>query len=450
MRFLDRRHAMAAAFALGLFAAAPAARADLSATTDVPVSASAHPGGAPANLDVRTYDIATGGFANLGVDTAANEFHPSVAGNRLAFEREQDGAIRIIVHDTVSAQEADLFNGFEAASIKPTDPSIGDDGQVVTGTDVCALQNLLTATTGSFPNGPFSHHNLFSATGNCGAVRQVLHLGTDDLFAFDTRSSGCSCVIREIVEGNEATGAIIGTLSPTTGGGFGHPAQAPGGSVMVFEGNALHGTPGLYFTSTPLQGNQHGPGTYLPSPVNTAGFTAYRPAFSADGRYLAFVRTSSDPAVHDRLLVWDSQTHLLLSPTGIDLGKVPDALATRVALDGNVALVNRPVLSSTSISLSGNITAHLLSASNIGIIVQKVVGRTRVFGRSAPKLRFLGRVPLGRFARGRAHVHWDRKVNGRRLGPGLYQVTVRSVTPRAGVRDLGRPALIRIRSATRR
>ena len=89
---------------------------------------------------------------------------------------------------------------------------------------------------------------------------------------------------------------------------------------------------------------------------------------------------------------------------------------------------------------------NLALPSNIGIIVQKVVGRTRVLGHPAPKLRFVGRVPLGHFGKGRSHIRWDRRVNGRVLAPGEYQITTRSLTPKGGIRDLGRPVLIRLRT----
>jgi hypothetical protein len=96
------------------------------------------------------------------------------------------------------------------------------------------------------------------------------------------------------------------------------------------------------------------------------------------------------------------------------------------------------------------LSLNLPLPSIIGIIVQRVVGRTRVLGHPVPKLRFVGRVPLGRFHKGRSHVRWNRKVNGHLLAPGRYQITARSLTPKGGVRDLGRPILIRLRAANGR
>jgi hypothetical protein len=68
-----------------------------------------------------------------------------------------------------------------------------------------------------------------------------------------------------------------------------------------------------------------------------------------------------------------------------------------------------------------------------------------VLGHRAFRLRTVGRVPLGRFKRGRLRRHWDFKVNGRRLKPARYLVTVRAVTAKAKVRELGKPKLLRIR-----
>ncbi len=97
------------------------------------------------------------------------------------------------------------------------------------------------------------------------------------------------------------------------------------------------------------------------------------------------------------------------------------------------------------INPSGIINAQLLINASIGILVQRVVGHQQLLGRTAPRLKLIGRVPLGRFSRGRVHVRWDRKVNGRPLAPGLYQITVRALAPNGRVEDLGRPRAFRIR-----
>lgn len=90
-------------------------------------------------------------------------------------------------------------------------------------------------------------------------------------------------------------------------------------------------------------------------------------------------------------------------------------------------------------------SGQLLTSAGIGILVQRVVGHRQLLGHRVPRLRYVGRAPLGRFKRGHPRIHWDRRVNGRKLPPGLYQITVRALARNGRVTELGRPVLIRIR-----
>jgi hypothetical protein len=97
--------------------------------------------------------------------------------------------------------------------------------------------------------------------------------------------------------------------------------------------------------------------------------------------------------------------------------------------------------------------------------VERIVGQHKLLGRNVPKLRVVGRVPLGAFRRGRHQAHWDFAVNGHKLGPGKYYVTLRAIKQPSGskaaavaagsrrivrplgpilVRDLSRPFLLTI------
>jgi hypothetical protein len=42
-------------------------------------------------------------------------------------------------------------------------------------------------------------------------------------------------------------------------------------------------------------------------------------------------------------------------------------------------------------------------------------------------------------------VKWDGRVNGRKLKPGRYLVTVRAVSPKGAIRDLGTPRRFTVR-----
>lgn len=74
-----------------------------------------------------------------------------------------------------------------------------------------------------------------------------------------------------------------------------------------------------------------------------------------------------------------------------------------------------------------------------------MVGYQRLLGRRRPRLQLVGRVPLGHFRRGHVRIRWDRKVDGRKLQPGLYQITVRPLASNGRIEDVGRPSLVRIR-----
>ena len=351
--------------------------------------------------------------------------------------------------------------------IPPNDPAIAPDGrQVITGRAGNGTCAFLTSTDlSAFPSGPFPQSVVGSgATACAGGVTittlEPLVVSTSPLevlFAEDC----CGFPQAEVpnmprsihrVTGAQPTGSLsFSTCSASgcSGVSVQDPAMAPSGAVLVFEvvGPQVHASdpaPGLYSASSAPSNGSFGPITALPPPVNgVAGVRETRPAFSADGRFLAFVRHDLQSG-HERLFVWDSQTQLLLDASGIDLGTLNGSLANMALSHGNVVLVDHPVLRRSSVLRSGRVGFMLASPSDVGIIVQKVVGSTRVLGLPAPKLRFLGRVPFGLFRSGSGHVHWDLTVNGRALSPGLYQVTVRSVTPSAGVRDIGHPVLIRV------
>jgi hypothetical protein len=179
-----------------------------------------------------------------------------------------------------------------------------------------------------------------------------------------------------------------------------------------------------------------GPPTALPAIVNSSQDES-QPALTSDERYLAFVRHGADG--HDRLLVWDSVTQTLLNARGVDLG----AVTTRDV--GSVSLFTKAIVTTTSLGPGGLVTVGLTGPSGIGIVVQRILGTHRVLGKRGYKLGPARRVPLGTFEKGRHGIRWDLKVNGRRLAPGRYLVTVRAVTPKVVVRELGRPHVIRVR-----
>jgi hypothetical protein len=157
------------------------------------------------------------------------------------------------------------------------------------------------------------------------------------------------------------------------------------------------------------------------------------PAFTPDGRYLGFIRDEANG--HERLYLFDTETQTLLDPDGADLGLV------RTPDTGNLSLYEQLVLLKAALPHPGMLSLSLAHASAIGLLVQRVTGHHRLLGRRVPTLKPAGRIPLGRFRRGRHIVHW----RPRGLRPGRYQFTPRALTKSGRVRDLGTPRTFRIR-----
>jgi hypothetical protein len=180
----------------------------------------------------------------------------------------------------------------------------------------------------------------------------------------------------------------------------------------------------------------------LPSDVNTA-LDESRAGFTSDGRYLGFIRHGADG--HDVLVVWDTTTQTTLSSTdlgAVDPGVYPGGLDRS---EGSVSLYEQPLFSpgvhccQTIIFVSSQSTAA-------GLLIERVTGDYKLFGRTGPRLRVVGRFPLGKFGKGRHTTHWDFTVAGHQLPPGEYYVTLRAITPKLSVRDLSRPFRVQIRN----
>ena len=66
-------------------------------------------------------------------------------------------------------------------------------------------------------------------------------------------------------------------------------------------------------------------------------------------------------------------------------------------------------------------------SQTIGIFVVRVKGKRKLLGRTVPRIKQVGRVPLGKTRKGRNLFRWNGKVNGRRLKPGTYLLTFRAL-----------------------
>jgi len=435
----SHRGALAAIATLAaLGAAAPVAHAEIFATVERMNSS--------GNLDLVRVNVATGAQATLpaSLNTSAHEVHPALSpdGKRIVFARHDvvTGTTRIVMADLATGQTADLFSALEAAADPPSTPVFSADGtKVITGRK---LDNRDPAEQGnrpsftetsvtSFPNGPFPHTIVpiasSSLTSSGGRTLQPNVDGSSG-FGVEIDYDSPSALGRVHVRGGSFAGELFDTNAH-----LGNPAISTEAGVVVYES-----LPSGNITTLGSRRLASGvTATALPAIVNGAA-GASRPAFSADGRYLAFIRGT---AAAPRLFVWDTVTQLLLHANGVALGGGGDANARNLwRRDGAVALRVSPVLGSTSVK-GDRVTFRLLRDGSVGIIAQRITGTTSVLGRSAPRFGPQIRVPLGRFARGRTTLRWDRDL----LKPGRYQLTVRAVTKKAEVRDLGKPVRIRVR-----
>jgi hypothetical protein len=407
------------------------------------------------NLDVAITNASLGGGVALpaGTNTAANELHPDITpdGKRLTFERVDPvaGTTRVIVVDLSTNQTADVFTGFETATRKPTDPSITADGEfVATGGPFSSGFAAVTLTNlANFPAGPFSHSLVALASRSSdGSTINPDIAGDPKLsgtkYVASARSGGTRA---ELIFGSPSQSSALartGTTFPR-----GALAATDSGFMLIETAPFLFGASGQHDISVTTSATGVASPTPLPPIVNTSRDES-QPALSADGRYVAFVRrvlVEPGPTARDRLFVWDSQTQTLLRTSGVDLGP----LSTRDV--GNVGLYQKPVIVSSTVKRSGTVSAQLAQPSGVGILVQRIIGKkTKEILGQPYKLRTVGRVPLGKFPKGRLRTRWDLKVNRKRLRPGRYLVTPRAVGPRKVVRELGKPRVIKVKKRKRR
>jgi len=207
-------------------------------------------------------------------------------------------------------------------------------------------------------------------------------------------------------------------------------AQAPGGDYGIVTTTLPKAESGTFAVPDP---------TAAPAAINTAA-PEQMPAWSPDDLKLAFVRTT---AGRRGLALFDATPGIqtvLNSP--FDLGPEAPTPQTRAiqSLWGGISLAavadaaptptctQTCLLTLANTNLSNTVLRPVLTrATTIGIFVARVTGTHRLLGRRVPRLRPVGRVPLGRARRGANRFRWNGKVAGKRLRPGTYLLTFRTL-----------------------
>ncbi|MGE0027747.1 MAG: hypothetical protein AB7O78_19895 [Thermoleophilia bacterium] len=111
---------------------------------------------------------------------------------------------------------------------------------------------------------------------------------------------------------------------------------------------------------------------------------------------------------------------------------------------GPCSLLNGCACTVTVSNGHATVRGRLNRRSPVGILVQRITGRRRVHGRTVLRLETVGRVPFGSHHKGALNVPWNLRVNGHRLPPGRYLITLRALKGANPVAT-ARPVQIRIR-----
>jgi hypothetical protein len=430
---------------------ASGARADILAVAEV-----ASPD--DTNSDIAEINAATGARVALpsGINTSGDELHPSITpdGKRLVFQRLVSGTTRIVVADLSAGTSADLFDVFAAQQLNPQTPVIMSDGStVLSGEPMLKDPNganpptpaLISVPLASFPGGPFpATQSSFAVTPPARVDRLWTPVQRGSTVAAAAGNSlGSLQILLHAPAGDLLFPGDTATYNA-------HPALDPSAGFVAFEhaSDVLHAYQLQYRSSDPTQ--TAAATTSFPTLVNAEGnFFETHPAFTADDRYLGFVRFDAHPDVlHDRLFVFDTQTQTLLNSSGIDLGRFETfdlGFGFTTLTRGGLSLRETPVFDAARLSTIGRLNIRLVHPIGVGLLVQRLVGHHRLLGKTVPRLKLVGRVPLGYHRRGRFSVRWNHRVAGRKLAPGRYLVTVRAVTRKGKVTQLGRSFKIRIR-----
>jgi hypothetical protein len=183
--------------------------------------------------------------------------------------------------------------------------------------------------------------------------------------------------------------------------------------------------------------------TPAPEPITTTQ-AERMPAWAPGGLQLGFVRTTA--AGRRTLPIFDLTPGLqtIVNPP-IDIGPDAPTPQTRAFQSswGGLSIAEASALDLPTVTCTGSCLTTLQTSikavslkpvvstttriQTIGIFVVRVTGRRKLLGRTVPRIKQIGRVPLGKTRKGRNSFRWNGKVNGKRLKRGTYLLTYRAL-----------------------
>jgi len=229
-------------------------------------------------------------------------------------------------------------------------------------------------------------------------------------------------VVRDLV-----SGAVTAQLTNTQFVSERHVALSPDGSrVAYIEGPFEDSGDGSRLFII----NANGTGRTAISPDTSLSYS--QPAWRPDGQRIAFIghrRASSNGGFLGKPVVYsikpdgtDLQRHTPLNGAGFPAQTNVNGLPVEDLAWGRTCTVvlscsaGLTLVEPDTSGLEVQLRPQLSAAASIGILVERYVRR---------RLVVVGRVPFGTRRRGRPRVSWNGRVNGRRLRPGRYRITLR-------------------------